>query len=105
MGNVSAEVTTLVAQWATFYYRSSMLETLTAAKTEEMSSVMSAAQCRLHSIHFKLQAFGILLERQSESEDGFVELRGLGFALQDLGKEVREIWDSLDSMHNMNQSD
>lgn len=47
----------------------------------------------------KLQAWGVLLQRQSEDGEGFAELEGLGMALSDLGGELETLAHQLDSIH------
>lgn len=70
------------------------------AITESNKNIISAISLANHKLYIlghKLRAIGALLERQSAASDGFVELEGLGFVLNELGVEAHELARGLDT--------
>jgi len=66
---------------------------------EEQHESLATAQSDVFRVWQKLEAFGILLERQGVEHEGFVELHGLGLELQDLGEQLQETWRTLDTVN------
>ena len=74
-----------------------MIEERVKYRAGKMAAAMQEAQGQLYVASYKLQAFGILLKRQGEEHEGFTELCGLGMVLEELGDELYELQENLDT--------
>ncbi len=64
----------------------------------KMKEILATAQGQLYVIGLKLESFGNLLKYQESNEISVNELRGLGFALEEVGVELNELWKTLDTV-------
>jgi hypothetical protein len=72
---------------------------MTKKRNEGLFDFVHDAHSRVFSASQKLQAFGVLLERQGENCEGYTDLHGLGMILSELSEELLQVWKDIDPGH------